>query len=206
MLLTIFITQLVVLGAGLFLRVYLTQKAKNIATKEDVSALTRQVETVKSEFRVQEELLRASLGHRVAIQRARFELELQSYQDLWKQFLELEAALLKLQSLCLTRADSAGFIPDAYQEFTRLRERLTNSVEQIEPFIDASIHESVSRSALTLRAVAGDALFSMAHTDEERDAFIKRWIDAASEARRNLARALGNRLFGDDALALPPTH
>jgi hypothetical protein len=64
------VTVLVLLGAGgvvglllrSFLPSYLTQKGQNLATKEDVAAITREVEAAKLEYVAQAERLRSDLN------------------------------------------------------------------------------------------------------------------------------------------------
>ena len=46
------------IGGGIYLGQYLKKKGANLVSKEDIGLLTREVEKVKSEFRVREELVR----------------------------------------------------------------------------------------------------------------------------------------------------
>lgn len=52
---------LILLGAGYYLKRYLTKKAENIATKEDIGEITDQIETIRKEHQSELEILKATL-------------------------------------------------------------------------------------------------------------------------------------------------
>jgi hypothetical protein len=49
-----FVILLVAWGTGMILGAYLTQKGKNLATKEDISAITNEIEKVRSDYKKEE--------------------------------------------------------------------------------------------------------------------------------------------------------
>jgi len=69
-------------GATLFLKQYLTKKADNLATKQDLADLTRPVEAIKLEFRLQEEHARAMHSRELAAHQVLFEQEFMICRDL----------------------------------------------------------------------------------------------------------------------------
>lgn len=71
-------------GAWLF--AYLREKGKNHATKEDVAALTRTVESIKADLSVKQHF-----------SQVRYERELKVYEELWPKLCDLQAAVLSLR-------------------------------------------------------------------------------------------------------------
>ena len=71
---------------GAWLLSYLREKGKNLATKEDVAALTQTVEAIK-----------ADLATRQHFSRVRYERELKVYEELWPKLCDLQAAVLSLR-------------------------------------------------------------------------------------------------------------
>lgn len=81
-------------GLGAYLASYLKQKGKNLATKEDVDALTRAVEDAKQDYREQMERLKSDLQRILIVSKIQIEREvsflprtLQSLGRLAKQVL-----------------------------------------------------------------------------------------------------------------------
>jgi hypothetical protein len=86
-----FFIGLLIVGVGIYLRGYLKEKAKGLATKEDIGRITREVESVKSEFRVREEMIRrGSKVHELQVQ-ALMELNT-SLQDVAKEVTQATGA------------------------------------------------------------------------------------------------------------------
>jgi hypothetical protein len=72
---------------GAWLISYVREKGKNLATKEDVSEITRKVESIKTDL--------AAKQHFSQIRYAR---ELKTYEELWPKLCELESIVLSLRS------------------------------------------------------------------------------------------------------------
>ncbi len=62
----LFVASLIGCGLTAYLGVYLGEKAKNTATKEDVAEITRKIESVRNEYVAQIEAIRGSYQLRVA--------------------------------------------------------------------------------------------------------------------------------------------
>ena len=73
-------------GLGLYLRSYLSRKAENLATKEDIGKVTTEVEAVK-----------AAIGSRLHVSQVRYEKEFQILSDLSEKLVELRDASLSLR-------------------------------------------------------------------------------------------------------------
>jgi len=76
---------------------YLGEKAKNLATKEDVAAITDQIESVKARHAKDFETIRTSLGSRAHIHRFRYEREFAILQELMEKLVELRDATMSLR-------------------------------------------------------------------------------------------------------------
>ncbi|MEM0542133.1 hypothetical protein WFZ85_05870 [Flavobacterium sp. j3] len=53
------VLEIIIIGLGLylaFIKSYMEEKGKNLATKEDISAITKQIEGVKSEIEIQKDI------------------------------------------------------------------------------------------------------------------------------------------------------
>jgi hypothetical protein len=61
--------------ARYFLRPYLVEKGKNLASKEDIEELTRKVEGIKAQHSLELERLRSELGRASLIHKAQYETE-----------------------------------------------------------------------------------------------------------------------------------
>lgn len=84
--LIIVLIELLVLGCLIFLINYLREKAKNLATKEDICGITKEVESVKTHY--------ASQLH---VSQIRYEKEFQILSDLSEKLVELRDAALSLR-------------------------------------------------------------------------------------------------------------
>lgn len=194
---------LLISGVGLYLRTFIAEKAKGLASKQDVGAITQEVERIKNGFRVQEEIMKAALAHRTSVQRAQFDLEFATYRELWRQMLALEDTLRTLQSYCLSRDSSSGLIPDAYVTFQRQREALARAAEEVEPFISPDVHRAFLTAMLSMRQVAVAAFTTMSSSREETNQLIAAWVEQVGNGRRALAQALTARLFSESQPTTP---
>ena len=73
----IIITQIITAGIGAFLGAYLSQKGKNLATKEDIDGITRRTEEIKTE-----------LANRSHFSRERYDREMEIYQKVWPKIMD----------------------------------------------------------------------------------------------------------------------
>lgn len=101
---------------------YLTEKGKNLATKEDINQLTSQVELIRSQF------FQVNTVHKV-----QFEAEFQAYQTLWASGHEAEVAHIRCRSLIVDSAD------DAKLEFGISQLAYSQMLIRYEPFIPNAV-------------------------------------------------------------------
>ncbi|MBF0387996.1 MAG: hypothetical protein HQL20_09120 [Candidatus Omnitrophica bacterium] len=82
------LTFLSVVGLGLFFRIYLQKKAENLATKEDVADITKQVELVK-----------ASVGAKLYVHQVRYQNEFELLKALSEKLIDLRDAAFSLRPI-----------------------------------------------------------------------------------------------------------
>src|SRR5258708_22969487 len=70
---------------GGWLGAYVTQKGKNVATKEDIGQITTEVESVKTEFAGHLESLKADITTRTYYSQIRYQRETEVYKDIWEK-------------------------------------------------------------------------------------------------------------------------
>ena len=98
----IIVLQVVTLGVWILLAKnyfpsYTKKKGENLATREDIHEITRQIESVKTEYAKELEGLKSELNAKFHAHTVRFQKEFQVYEQIWKALLELRNATLKLR-------------------------------------------------------------------------------------------------------------
>jgi len=88
---------IVVFGVVIFIKPYIKEKAKNLATKEDIKEITHKIEEVKLEYAEKLEAVRASLTSQVHIHQVRYEKEFDILSELTKCVVELRDAAQALR-------------------------------------------------------------------------------------------------------------
>ena len=72
-----------------YLPTYVTEKGKNLATKEDIAEITRQIEGAKAEYTHELEAVRAAIGSRLGIHQFRYQREYDLLSHLAEKVIEL---------------------------------------------------------------------------------------------------------------------
>ena len=109
----------VLIGVGVLMRMlnaYGVEKGKNLATKEDIAAITHEIEGVRSQYSADLERLRTDLARGLNIHKARYETELRTYQEIWKALVPLYHTTLLLRP---TRVFGPPVPPGAMEEHKR---------------------------------------------------------------------------------------
>jgi hypothetical protein len=185
-----------VLLVGLYLREYVRRKAQNLASKEDLAALTEQVERVKSSYRVQEELLRADLQRKARIHQAQMDLELEIYRDLWAGASAMDVALAQVQAYGLAAHPK---VTEARKTFEAARTKIEELQKQSEPFIAREVLAALMELQINMRLIALKSTDGSRTTEAAKTDAIKEWVKTLGDCRRKLRVAISDRLFGDEA-------
>jgi hypothetical protein len=80
-----------------YLPSYFGKKAENLATKEDIGAITQEIEAVRHQYSAELEKLRAVAGARVNVDQARYGTELDILKNMASALVDLRDAVLSLR-------------------------------------------------------------------------------------------------------------
>ena len=131
-----------------FLYSYANKKAQNLATKEDVSEITRQIEAVKHEYSAKLESVKAVLCARLFTQHVRYQNEFHMLVSLSEKLTELRLALSNFESQVLCNKLDAGNFVDTKQAAEKTLAAmgaLMREYEAHKPFYPQGIYESLSK-------------------------------------------------------------
>lgn len=106
----------VVVLAAFYLRTYIAGKAKNLATKEDISEITSKVESIRTQFKSQ-----------LHISQVRYEKEFHILTELTQRLVELRDAALGLRP-------EGDYIDPSETEEQRKQKRLTYYYDKLREF------------------------------------------------------------------------
>ena len=182
-----------------FLPSYLNEKAKNLATKEDIAAITDEVEKVKRQHASQLEMLRADLDQRKHVSNAQFEREFEAYQEIWKALVKVDNAFERVATVWTAPVEQ-----QAAEKHTRLEKlqdahnQLVQIAEQHRPFYATEVWLVIKCLLETFRCLAYDVMIpdtSTSHkecTQKQKELFdeIKQHVDALCEAIRTRLTSL----------------
>jgi hypothetical protein len=116
-------------GVGAFIGTYLQQKGKNLATREDISEITRKVESIKTDY--------AAKQH---FSRLRYEREIELYREIWTlvhQFY-LKSTLAFGWKIPSNQVSEISEIPTK-ESWQKSRELLSQTIEKNKPFYPSEI-------------------------------------------------------------------
>lgn len=164
-----------------YLPSYFKTKAKNLATKEDISEITRKVEEVKAEYSDKLEHLRADLDKKRHVHQRGFDLELEVYRSLWKELVGLKQATAALRPIMDSILEPGESDEDRkmkrgkafFESFTPLGK----TIDENKPFYAAEVWSSVH----TLRELAWKEALDYRFSDPHRD-----WEEYWKKAEKNM--------------------
>jgi cell division protein FtsL len=76
--------QAVITAIVWFCASYIKEKGKNLATREDIHAITRQIESAKIQYAKELESIKSQLNTKFHAQTMRFEKEFTVFTEIWK--------------------------------------------------------------------------------------------------------------------------
>ncbi|PIV39601.1 MAG: hypothetical protein COZ98_05335 [Candidatus Omnitrophica bacterium CG_4_8_14_3_um_filter_43_15] len=180
------LTFLGVVALGLYFRSYLMKKAENLATKEDVSEITKQVESMK-----------ATIGAQLYIHQVRYQNEFNILMDLSEKLVALRDSAHSLRPI-LDYVDSRETEDERKQK--RLKKHYDAAVvfykayETKMPFYPEEIYQSIKKLDLLVRKE------TIEYDMGQDKGFDKKYWDAAS------ANALEIAKLADEIIALIRTR
>ena len=149
-----------------FLPSYLTQKGKNLASKEDLEKLTEQVEGVKAQYSADLERLRFELGRAALIHKAQYETEFGAYKEIWPCLVEVQRTAAALRPM-VDFSDAQDEVQRNRRmgEFGEAFNAMQNAIWKNKPFYSAAVHRELQE----LSRLAHGELIDYQHGDPHRD-------------------------------------
>lgn len=131
----------------IYLPTYFSEKAKNLAKKEDIEHLTRTVELVKHQFTAEVERLKAGLDRATHASKLQFDAEFAIYREIWEKLVAMRGAFFALRPFVTTVLP-----PEADQERRNQRIQAFNSaynefrisVYRNQPFYSQEVYSALS--------------------------------------------------------------
>ena len=142
------IVEISIILIGAFLFSYAKKKAENLATKEDVSEITRKVEAVKHEYSSKLESVKTVLCARLFTQQVRYQNEFDMLVSLSEKLTKLRHALSNFEIQVLSNKPNADNSVDSKQKAEKTLAAmgvLMGEYEEHKPFYPQEIYESVSK-------------------------------------------------------------
>lgn len=145
------VLQVVVAFVAVYLAAYIREKGKNLATSEDIHEITRQIESIKTEYAKELESLRAGystglkyfesqLSRRRQVDGIRFEKEFQVYQDVWAALIEFQRSVHFLRAVVNLPTSEPGMREEALGKFRETREAFDATFGKNSPFIAKNVY------------------------------------------------------------------
>ncbi|HEY0347343.1 MAG TPA: hypothetical protein VGC60_04225 [Pyrinomonadaceae bacterium] len=128
-----------------YLRSYVGKKGENLATKEDIEAITRIVEGVKGDVATTLEYVKLELGKKATIHRLAAEKEFEALSEIGKCLFELQQATEELRPTGLQRIDPNETDED---KLAKYRKRHRYWAECHDAFVGCPAEETVHATIL----------------------------------------------------------
>jgi hypothetical protein len=192
-----------------YLPAYVTEKAKNLATKEDIGQVTREVEDVKASYARELEAVRSELHAErergLTSHRVQFETEFRALTEVWSALARVRARMEPLRPR--VQLVNEGETPEqrfqrAFAPFAEAKNEFVRSVDFAMPFYPEAIHHMLEAA---VKLLGTEYLDAKTTSEDERtkewydrgEANFKRMCDIASDVagaiREHLATARVNR-------------
>jgi hypothetical protein len=149
-----------------YLSSYMSEKGKNLATKEDVEEITRKVEAVRSQFEAQSDIRKSELNRMVDVHRIQFELEFSVLRELWAK---INDVLKEAHWLALASAQRPGSGIDKAQEKLEQFIVALQACDEVntlnKPFVHKEVYGEVSSLMQLLSGLYNTATQKQARND-----------------------------------------
>lgn len=163
-----------------YLPAYASEKGKNLATKEDIAEITKQIEGVKSAYAHELEGVRAAIGSRLGIHQFRYQREFEILMSLSEKVVELRDATMML------RPESEYVDPDESDEERKRRKlaRYQKATRDLYQFYEPRrpfLPESLLASLRALDQVAWREVIQFRHRTPHGEGYDPKYWDNALE-------------------------
>jgi len=158
------IIEISIILIGAFLFSYSKKKAENLATKEDITEITKKVEAVKHEYSSKLESVKTVLCARLFTQQVRYQNEFNILVSLSEKLTELRQALSNFEFQFLSNKQKAENFVDTKQAAEKTLSAMGALMEEYEahkPFYPQEIYDSVNK----LHSLSWTKLFLKGHKE-----------------------------------------
>ena len=181
-----------VLGAfGGFVGAYLSERARNAATKADIEEITKKVKQVEAGFNEKLARLQATLSFQGEYGKIRYEREMKKIEELWPILVDLQDHLAEISRL-------NGLVPIQFpdqgnpiQAFQKAFENLQQQVRTKRPFYPSSIWNDLQK-LLEVCAVEFNAVRASSN-GRNHDERLRNWAEINQQVDRT-CEAIRDRL------------
>jgi hypothetical protein len=159
---------------------YAAEKGKNLATKEDVADITRQIEDVKAEYARDLESLKAAIQSKIGISQFRYEREFEILLPLSEKLVELRDATLSL------RPETEYVDPNESEEDRKKRKlaRYAKASRELYQFSETRrpfVPEELVKSLRALDQIAWREVVQFRHRSPRGEGYDPKYWDSALE-------------------------
>lgn len=173
--------------AKFYLPSYFQEKGKNIARKEDIATITREVEKVRTDYALQIEHMKSDLSKTIHVHKLQFETEFHAFKEIWEKLLVVRNRTLTLRPVIDTKTESEEgnkrrkqkrlkLFADSFSAFVEL-------AEKNKPFYPKEIWNELDALIQTIRKEA----IGYRYGDPEYDG-MKYWDEALNNKDMILAK------------------
>lgn len=122
---------------------YFQEKGKNLAQKEDIAAITDEVEKVRAEYALQVEKVKSDLSKTIYVHKLQFEAEFQALKSIWEKLLALRNNTLALRPMLgkVAKSEDQGkrIKQERFEKFANAFDEFAALAERDKPFYPQSI-------------------------------------------------------------------
>lgn len=131
---------------GAYLSSYIKEKGKNVATKEDVAKITKEIESVKYEYTKETESLRSNLSNQIKVSGFRYEKEYEILLELTSKLVDVRDAAISMRpemDYVDPQKDAQEITNERLNRFHKSHYELYISREKTKPFYSQEIYAAI---------------------------------------------------------------
>jgi hypothetical protein len=174
--------------SGAFLSSYFKEKGKNIATKEDIAYITKEIEEVKYEYTRETESLRSNLSNQIKVSGFRYEKEYEILSDLTEKLVDVRDSALSMRpelDYIDPKKDPQEITNERLDRFQKSHYALYLSREKTRPFYSQEIYAAI----LEVESAARLESIQFKHRDHYEDHNKQDYWEQAVKNQKEIASA-----------------
>ncbi|WP_019601178.1 hypothetical protein [Teredinibacter turnerae] len=174
--------------SGAFLSSYFKEKGKNVATKEDISHITKEIEKVKYEYTRETESLRSNLSNQIKVSGFRYEKEYEILSDLTDKLVDVRDSALSMRpelDYIDPKKDPQEITNERLDRFQKSHYALYLSREKTRPFYSQEIYAAI----LAVESAARLESIQFQYRNPYEDHYKQDYWDQAVKNQKEIANA-----------------